>query len=128
MEEQYQAARDWVEAMGKGVLEHGEDITTRMTKMCPFYYQVDEIMRDHASIWPLALSESMENDEEEESQLSDGSKTRKKRSLVVKGKQSLVGKPSPAHFISCTTCCWGPISKHIHYSRYTRDIQTILDR
>ena len=81
MEEQYRATRDWLEHTGAGILEEDPDscITDIVVKRCPFFYEIDMVMCDRASIRPLALSETMESDggsgsEEEEGDDDEGSK------------------------------------------------------
>ena len=37
MEEQYRSAHDWLQNTGEGCLERGEDVTTYVKKLCPFF-------------------------------------------------------------------------------------------
>jgi len=50
MEDQYRSASDWLMNTGEGCLEHGEDVATYMKKLCPFFYEIDEVMCDCASV------------------------------------------------------------------------------
>ena len=77
MDDQYQTATDWIEQIGQGVLEEGDDIKTWVTKLCPFYYLINEVMWDQASECPLALSQMLDSEDEDDSNSwhssSDGS-------------------------------------------------------
>jgi hypothetical protein len=56
----YKEVSDWLAKTGQRVLAEGGDVTDAMKKRCPFFYVIDPIMCNHASIKLLALSEEMD--------------------------------------------------------------------
>ena len=73
MEAMYKEASDWLSQTGQGVLAEGGDVTDAVKKRCPFFYIIDPIMCDRASIKPLALSEDLdwENIDNEGTSITD---------------------------------------------------------
>ncbi len=56
----YKEASDWLAQTGQGVLVEGGDVIDAMKKRCPFFYIIDLIMCDRASIKPVVLSEELD--------------------------------------------------------------------
>ena len=46
MEKHYRAASNWLQSTGEGCQECGEDTTSYVKKLCPFFYEIDGVMQD----------------------------------------------------------------------------------
>jgi hypothetical protein len=55
---EYKKAFDFVTNTGQGLMEDGQDITEIVKKMCPCCYELDPIMGNTASTYPVELFES----------------------------------------------------------------------
>jgi hypothetical protein len=60
METEHKIATDWLTATGAGLLAEGNKVSEYIKRLCPFFYEIEYIMCDGASICPLALSEEID--------------------------------------------------------------------
>ena len=56
LEAQYRKAKDWLENTGSGV-EDEEQLRTVVLKMCPYFYDLDAVMKDRPSSYAAYTNE-----------------------------------------------------------------------
>ncbi|KAG9410818.1 hypothetical protein AC1031_018842 [Aphanomyces cochlioides] len=60
IESSYREAREWREHTGQGI-EDEDSIKNELKRRCPYFFELDEVMRDRASTQPLVTSEQLDN-------------------------------------------------------------------
>ncbi|ETV63702.1 hypothetical protein H257_19365 [Aphanomyces astaci] len=58
VERSYRTACDWLANTGQGIVDE-DSIRKEVQRLCPYYYSLDEVMRDRASTAPIVTSENM---------------------------------------------------------------------
>jgi hypothetical protein len=58
IERSYRTACDWLANTGQGI-DDENSIQKEVQRLCPYYYVLDEVMRDRASTAPLATSDDL---------------------------------------------------------------------
>ncbi|RHZ14177.1 hypothetical protein DYB31_012057 [Aphanomyces astaci] len=60
IERSYRSACDWLANTGQGIVDE-DSIQKEVQRLCPYYYVLDEVMRDRASTAPLVTSDNLED-------------------------------------------------------------------
>jgi len=74
MEGEYKKASDWLNGSGQGLLDEGGDIEDKVRKICPFYYDIEAVMKDRPNVNPLCVGEAgvgADSSEEEDNNNGD---------------------------------------------------------
>ncbi|KAG9405938.1 hypothetical protein AC1031_003856 [Aphanomyces cochlioides] len=75
IERSYRAASDWLGNTGQGV-EDEASVEKEVKRICPYYYILDDVMRDRASTAPLLTSDNLDDNDE-----SDGTRTPEQKKI-----------------------------------------------
>ncbi|RHZ05395.1 hypothetical protein DYB31_002651 [Aphanomyces astaci] len=59
VERSYRSACDWLSNTGQGIVDE-DSIQKEVHRICPYYYTLDEVMRDRASTAPLVTSDDLD--------------------------------------------------------------------
>ncbi|RHY69554.1 hypothetical protein DYB38_007956 [Aphanomyces astaci] len=60
IERSYRSACDWLANTGQGIVDE-DSIQKEVQRLCPYYYVLDEVMRDRASTAPLVTSDNLQD-------------------------------------------------------------------
>ncbi|KAG9417072.1 hypothetical protein AC1031_001460 [Aphanomyces cochlioides] len=64
IESSYKEAKEWKENTGQGI-EDESTICNELQRICPYYFVLDDVMRDRASTSALFTNETLEDDDDE---------------------------------------------------------------
>ncbi|KAG9398320.1 hypothetical protein AC1031_014660 [Aphanomyces cochlioides] len=94
IESSYREAREWREHTGQGI-DDEDSINKEIKRRCPYFFEMDDVMRDRASTQPLATSEQLDEDFAGQRDSENESDSKKTNSQNLKKKRMSIDSNTP---------------------------------